>query len=101
MKKLALLAIVTLLAPQARTYVITVDAVAVSTFISNNGIGYGSVLTVGQADETLTVRVSPDPGTVHNTAVPEASTYALAGVIGIAAMMGGVWRSKRSARIMQ
>jgi hypothetical protein len=76
------------------TYSIPVDSAAVSHFMSHNGNGYGSVLTFGQADCTLTYEFSPV--TIHHDSVPEPSTYALAGAMGIAAMMGARWRLKRS-----
>jgi hypothetical protein len=71
-------------------YVIPVDSAAVSNFTTNDGNGYGSVLTYGLADAVLTYQI-------RGSAVPEPSTYMLAGVMGMVAMAGASWRSKRSA----
>jgi hypothetical protein len=79
-------------------YVIPVDSAATSNFASNDGNGYGSVLTYGRADAILTYRFSavPDPGPIHVSAVPEPSTCMLAGILGMAGMVGAWWRPKRS-----
>jgi hypothetical protein len=79
------------------SYVIPVDAAAMSHFSSSDGNGYGAVRTYGQVDAILTYQFAPNPTpSVHPpVAVPEPSTHLLAAIMGLSAAVSVWWRTKR------